>query len=127
MKYVITESQHEKLKDLIWDYLDCHLTPYIGWESPKSYEMDIEEIGEIFFFLVESIGDGEDEHMRYSACDNNNWFRHLPEDDCPVVSLPSAKYEALDAFFGDMWKPIFLEWFKFHTKLPIVKVNSQGF
>ena len=122
MKYIITEQQIERLEQTIWDYIDGHLTPYEGWESPKSYSRDVEDVGEIFFFLVESNGNGEDEHMWYSDCD-----APLVTDGCPVIALPSAKYEALDAFFGDMWKPIFLEWFKSHTKLPIVKVDSQGF
>jgi hypothetical protein len=121
MKYVITEQQEEKLIDAIQKYLDSHLTPYEGWESPKSYRMDVEDIGEIFFFLVESDGDGEDEHMWYSACDEP-----LVKDGCPLVALPDAKYDALNAFFGDIWKPIFLEWFKNNTKLPIVKVDSLG-
>jgi hypothetical protein len=120
MKYIITEQQIKRLEQAIWDYIDGHLTPYEGWESPKSYSMDVEDIGEIFFFLEEQTGYGDEEHMWYSACDEP-WVKI----GCPGVALPSAKYEALDAFFGDMWKSIFLEWFKSHTKLPIVKVDSQ--
>lgn len=126
MKYVITEQQSERLKKTIWEYLDSHLTPYDGWEAPKSYRNDIRDVGEIFLFLVDTSGEySTEEHMWYSACDNPNLDDILVEHDCPVVVIPKAKSSALDGFFGDIWKPVFLEWFNYHTKLPIVKVDSE--
>jgi hypothetical protein len=125
MKYIITEQQKEKLIDTIQKYLDSHLTPYDGWESPKEYINELKnDGGEFFLFLTDSYGEGE--HMWYSICNNQNLSEPLTEGTCPLVALPDAKYEALNAFFGDMWKPIFLEWFNYNTKLPIVKVDSLG-
>ena len=52
MKYIITESQfkiaeqsirYERLEKNIMEFFDEHLTPYGGWESPKSYRKDIED------------------------------------------------------------------------------------
>ena len=126
MKYIITEEQNERLKQTIWKYLDGHLTPYDGWEEPKSYRNDIRDVGEIFLFLVDTTGgENTEEHMWYSACDNPNLSEPIVEDDCPVVVIPKAKADALDGFFGDIWKPVFLEWFNHYTKLPIVKVDSE--
>ena len=127
MKYIITEQQEEKLIDAIQKYLDSHLTPYEGWESLKEYIKELRNSGgELFLFLTDNDGDGEGEHMWYSICNNKNLGGPLTEGTCPLVALPDAKYDALNDFFGDIWKPIFLEWFNHNTKLPIVKVDSLG-
>jgi hypothetical protein len=63
--------------------------------------------------------------MWYSLCDNPNLNEPLPKGQCPLVAIDSSKYEALDAFFGDIWKPVFLEWFKEHTGLKIKHVDVQ--
>ena len=129
MKYVVTQKQIDKLRETILNYLDGNLTPYLGWESPKSYKKELESAGEIFIFFVEEGNGiqsfGDEPHMWYSDCDNPNLSEPLPKEECPLVTLPSAKHEALDAFFGDIWKPIFLEWFKHHTGLKIKQVDNQ--
>ena len=40
MKYVVTQKQIDGLRETILNYLDNNLTPYDGWESPKSYKKD---------------------------------------------------------------------------------------
>lgn len=129
MRYVITEQQSERLKKTIWEYLDSHLTPYDGWESPKSYKKEREENGEVFLHFVETgngiVSFGDEPHMWYSDCDNPNLSEPLPKGQCPLVAIDSSKYEALDAFFGEIWKPIFLEWFRSHTGLMIKHVDVQ--
>lgn len=122
------ESQDKKITidELIYNFLDSNLTPFDGWSNPKYYRKGVDMDDEIFLFLVQSEGYGEDPHMWYSVCDNNNFDSPIPEGECPVVTIPSAKFESLNGFFGDMWKPIFPKWFYSHTKLPIVKVESQN-
>lgn len=128
MKYIITEQQNERLQEIIWRYLDNHLTPFGGWLSLKEYDDEVDyNGGEVFLHLVESEeGWGEYEHMWYSTCDNYNLGAPLKEGTCPVVTIPSAKSEALYGFFGDRWKPVFLEWFSSNTGLPTITVDTQG-
>ena len=126
MKYIITEKQNERLQKIIWRYLNSHLTPYEGWRNPNDYAKEADVDSEIFLHLVESEGSGEDQHMWYSVCDNHNLSEPIPEGECPVVTIPSSKSEALYGFFGDRWKPVFLEWFNSKTGLPVINVDTQG-
>ena len=126
MKYIITEKQNERLQKIIWRYLNSHLTPYEGWRNPNDYAKEADVDSEIFLHLVESEGSGEDQHMWYSVCDNHNLEEPIPEGECPVVTIPSSKSEALYGFFGDRWKPVFLEWFNSKTGLPVINVDTQG-
>lgn len=131
MKYVVTQKQIDGLRETIINYLDSNLTPFGGWDTRKSYNKERESTGEIFIFFVDENDLGyndanEESHMWYSDCDNPNLSEPLPKGQCPLVTIPLAKYEALDAFFGDIWKPIFLEWFKEHTGLKIKQVDTQG-
>jgi hypothetical protein len=125
MKYIITEEQNQMLKDIIWKYLDGNFTPYGGWDLPRTYKKAVESDDEVFFHLVESEGYGDDIHMWYSVCNNHNLSEPIPKGMCPVVTLPSEKAEAIDDVFGSLWKPVFLEWFNYYTKLPIKHVETQ--
>jgi hypothetical protein len=129
MKYVVTQKQIDGLRETILNYLDNNLTPYDGWESPKSYKKEREDAGEVFLHFVETGNGieswGDEPHMWYSDCDNPNLSEPLPKGQCPLVAIDSSKYEALDAFFGEIWKPIFLEWFRSHTGLMIKHVDVQ--
>jgi len=129
MKYVVTQKQIDGLRETIMNYLDNNLTPLGGWESHKWYKKERESTGEIFLHFgevgngIESFGD--EPHMWYSDCDNPNLGEPLPKGQCPLVAIDSSKYEALDGFFGDIWKPVFLEWFKHRTGLKIKHVDVQ--
>ena len=125
MKYIITEQQNERLQEIIWRYLNSHLTPYEGWRNRDDYARVVDMDSEIFLHVVDSEGWGEDPHMWYSVCDNHSLDEPIPEGECPVVTIPSSKSEALYDFFGDRWKPVFLEWFNYNTGLPIIKVDTQ--
>jgi hypothetical protein len=130
MKYVVTKKQIDGLRETIINYLDSNLTPYGGWESRESYKKERESAGELFLHFVEGNNFGNndaetDAHMWYSDCDNPNLGEPLPKGECPLVAIDSAKYEALDGFFGDIWKPVFLEWFKHRTGLKIKQVDVQ--
>jgi len=127
MKYLVTQKQIDGLKETIINYLDSNLTPFGGWENKKYYEKEIESGYELFFFFNTEEEDswGEDAHMWYSLCDNPNLNEPLPKGKCPLVAIDSSKYEALDAFFGDIWKSVFLEWFIQHTGLPVKQVDVQ--
>jgi len=124
MIYIITEQQSERIKDSIMSYLDSHLTPFYGWETLKEYKKTLYESGgEIFLHTVESDGYGEDPHMWYSL--HTNPHTQVKKKDSPLITLPSAGYEALDGFFGNLWKPIFIEWFTTNTGLKLKTVEKQ--
>jgi hypothetical protein len=123
MKYIITEQQGERIKESIMSYLDSHLTPFDGWETPKEYKKNLIEEDEIFLFIVDSDGYGDDPHMWYSL--HTNTHSDVPKEISPLITLPSAAYDALDGFFGNLWKPFFKEWFKKNTGLRLKTIEKQ--
>jgi hypothetical protein len=139
MKYVITEEQFKtaeqsirtyRLEQSILQFFDDQLTPFDGWDSPRAYKKELEEnSGELFIYVVDfdgpnSSGDGDD-FMWYSLCDNENLSEPIPEGHCPVVVLPTLKYDALDGYFGDTWKEFFKRWFMGHTGLNVVQIDRN--
>lgn len=123
MKYIITEQQGERVKDIIMSYLDSHLTPFDGWETPKEYKKNLLEDDEIFLHIVESEGYGDDPHMWYSV--HTNPHADVPKEISPLITLPSAVYERIEGFFGNLWIPFFKEWFKKNTGLKVKTVEKQ--
>jgi hypothetical protein len=124
MKYIITEDQNDRLKNYIIDYFDKNLTPYGGWKSHKEYLEELEDTsGDIFFFFEELGDEGDIEdypHIRYYSCSNFLVSRY----DCPLIVISDKVFRGLNALPVDLWKPIFIEWFQDHTKLPIKKINT---
>lgn len=121
MKYIITEEQNNSLKRYIHDYIESNFTPYNGWLFPKEYKTEIRYSSEVFFFLEESEGSGEDRHMYYSLCLYEKW----DESKCPHLKIPKDAYDSLYEMFGDLWKSIFIEWFEENTKLKVKEVIPQ--
>jgi hypothetical protein len=71
MKYVVTQKQIDGLRETILNYLDNNLTPYDGWESPKSYKKEREESGEVFLHFVDA--DGPLAHKAYDSATRKTW------------------------------------------------------
>jgi hypothetical protein len=139
MKYVITEEQFKtaeqsirayRLEQSILQFFDDQLTPFDGWDSSRAYKKELEEnSGELFIYVVDfdgpnASGDGDD-FMWYSLCDNENLSEPIPEGHCPVVVLPTLKYDALDGYFGDTWKEFFKRWFFTNTGLKVVQIDRN--
>lgn len=132
MKYVVTEEQfktakesirNHKLEKIIIEYLDKNLTPNNGWVSLSDYEEELEDNGGELFLYFEEIVD-DDKYMWYSVCDNQNISEPLSEGHCPVVVIPTSSYKTLNGIFGNLWKPIFKEWFIKNTGgLPVVQID----
>lgn len=136
MKYIITEEQFEtvnrsvktsKIEKTIIKFLDDNLTPFDGWDSPRGYQIVLDENGgELFIITTLFNNTGRDDaNMWYSLCDNENLSSSIPEGHCPVIVIPSSTYVALDGYFGDMWKEIFIKWFKGHTGLDVVQIDRE--
>ena len=139
MKYLITEDQFKtaeqairayRLEQTILQFFDDQLAPFDGWDIIESYKTELEQNGgELFIYVRDfdgphSSGDGDD-FMWYSLCDNENLSEPLPEGHCPVVVLPTLKYDALDGYFGDNWKVFFKRWFMGHTGLKVVQIDRN--
>jgi len=123
MKYIITEEQHSKLHDSIIEWFDKNLTPYDGWDSHSNYKNAVKIAKELFLF-IDDFEVGDSEHMWYSKCNNPNLGQPIPEGHCPVVTIPDTQYNALNGYFGNLWKPIFKQWFKDKTGLPVIQVDK---
>lgn len=123
MKYIITEQQQDKLYKSVIMWLDENLTPYDGWDSHKSYRKAVKLDDEVFFNFDDDFKD--DNHMWYSKCDNHNLGGPIPEGHCPVVTIPRTKYDALNGYFGNLWRPVFKQWFEHNTGLPVIQVDIQ--
>jgi hypothetical protein len=63
--------------------------------------------------------------MWYSLCDNENLSEPIPEGHCPVVVLPTLKYDALEGYFGNNWQEFFKRWFFTHTGLDVVQIDRN--
>jgi len=102
MKYLITES---KLKDVIEKFLDFHIEPDYSWgpHLHDFYREDVERHGNYDFVI--------NDRLAYSYWDGNGNDKFL--EVMPWV------YEKLDGFFGNMWKPIFIEWFEKNSGLKV--------
>ena len=123
MKYVVTQKQIDGLRETILNYLDSNLTPYEGWRNRNDYARVVDMDSEIFLHLVESEGWGEDPHMWYSV--HTNPHADVPKEISPLITLPSSVYERIEAFFGNLWKPFFKEWFEANTGLKVKTVEKQ--
>ena len=140
MKYIITEDQFKtaeqairayRLEQTILQFFDDQLAPFDGWDIIESYKTELEQNGgELFIYVRDfdgphSSGDGDD-FMWYSLCDNENLSEPLPEGHCPVVVLPTLKYDALDGYFGEgNWKVFFKRWFFTNTGLKVVQIDRN--
>jgi hypothetical protein len=121
MKVIITEEQNKKIQETITNYLDSSLTPIDGWDK-EFYTQQYEEEGEVFFQLT----DETDYSMWYSSCDNQYLTEPLPKGVCPLVVIPTGIYESLEGYFGNLWKPIFKQWFQHHTGLPVKEIDFDN-
>ncbi len=126
MKYIITEQQNNHLTEIILKYLNTNLTPGGGWKDKEYYQEEMNGSYEMFLmFNPDDEEYGDNAHMFYSECDNPHMDSPIHQDKCPLISIDSAKYDALDGFFGPRWQEIFKRWFTKHTGLPVVSVERQ--
>jgi hypothetical protein len=121
MNYIITEGQNQRLVDSIVEYFDNNLTPYDGWDTPSEYAKVL-KIGNEIFLFVEDPDSDDALNMWYTT--HKNPYATIPEEDSPIVTIPDHVYDSLTSYFGDLWKPIFKEWFFKNTKLPVNKIGT---
>lgn len=102
MKYLITES---KAKEVILKFLDYYIEPDYSWgpELHDFYREDVEKYGSYDFLINDSLA--------YSYWDGNH--------NNKLLEVMPWVYNKLDGLFGDMWEPIFIEWFEKNSGLKV--------
>ena len=122
MKYIITES---KLESAIISYLDENFYPDYGWSYPDVYQRDVEQYGDVNFFIND-----QDSYIYY-GCNADNEIINGPEDDhlynykCPLLSIYPRISQQLNSLFGDIWKPVFKKWFEENTGLIVNQITDD--
>ena len=106
MKYIITES---KINQIILNYLNDNVYPDYGW-GPNLHNF---YKGEIKRFNSYTFAINVDEAYTYYGLNNNN--RN-------VLEIYGWLSEKLTSLFGNMWIPVFREWFEDMTGLEINKL-----
>ena len=107
MKYIISES---KIESAIRKYLDDNYYPDYGWSEHGYYKLEFDKYNGEYF----NINDG----TAYEIV-------KLRENHGNLLTV--YKFEDLDAYFGNKWEPIFIEWFEGHTGLKVdnFRVNRR--
>ena len=123
MKYVISGQQHDRIKAAIISYLDKNLAPVRGWEKTKTYKKNLKN-SDYELFLHFRDGDDEDDHLWYSLHKNPNVT--VSKSQSPLLVIPDEYWWALDGYFGEIWKPIFKEWFENNTGLKVKTIDHFG-
>ena len=111
MKYVISES---KINNVIVKYLDDNFGD-LNWTNPYDENGNESDCAAIFYK-----GDYDNENVVFRVYEKCWWkvaWSPSIKDDLieksPILSFENdTDYDTLNAYFGDMWKHIFEEWFK---------------
>jgi hypothetical protein len=124
MKYLITES---KLNSTIYDFIDnlFHDGKKIKMVKHTREDEDtlddVEVPGAYDFFHEDSDDDlftwtGREYYER--PYNSSAWSKWL--ELAPVVEIENyEKVGQLDAYFGHLWRPIFIQWFEDTFSLPV--------
>jgi serine kinase of HPr protein (carbohydrate metabolism regulator) len=123
MKYIITES---KLNQAIYDFIDKLFAAENGdTEIIKmpGIDMDGSEMNGTYDFVNNDYYDNEGEYLfgwtgkeYYDSLTTNQITQHEMEtlsNKSPIVVIyDKNKINQLNNVFGDIWKPVFKQWFK---------------
>ena len=102
MKYIITEN---KLHQFIKNYLNKE---YGDLNSTCSFDDNGDEDWCAVVFYRDDYSDDDVIFRWYDCC----YFDGLPPKHCPYVEFENkSELNALNGYFGDVWKPIFKLWF----------------
>ena len=137
MKYIITES---KINSTIYNFIDNLFASEDG--NPKIYKLvSIDEDGGSLIDSYDFVNDDyySDEGSEYlfnwtgkeyfktvySQGDITKYEYERMASETPMVSiLKTQAKEELNNFFGDLWKPVFKQWFKDKTGLDYKNLNQ---
>ena len=125
MKYIIPKS---KLHDGIISMFDEDLSPYNGWQSPKDYKKKIKENGGYLYFYFGDVGSKDKDDTKLNHILNNDLF--MVFEQIPIrsyIQIPKKIYNKYQGIFGDMWIPLFYQWFYEKTGIKVDRIiQSSG-
>jgi hypothetical protein len=127
---IISESQLEKVRNLIYKLFDQRLYPVDGWQNvDHDIGRDVEEVGyhkqggfgyykgETFISTAEGEG-----YYNYYSCDYIK-LMELEDTECPCLMLQDDDYYFFDKRFpSDLWKPLLVDWWNDRSEYPVKAV-----
>ena len=113
MKYVITEN---RLESFIESEFDKDLTPVGGWWPHEKIKRELRGFTSGFPIYY-------DKDFYTDLADNDSTQYMTYRKKSKIVELEEQMWFKYMGMFGDMWKPVFLEWFEQHSGLPIKDVQ----
>jgi hypothetical protein len=130
-KVIISESQLEKVRNLIYKLFDQRLYPVEGWQNVgHQIRRDNEKVGfhkkdgfghykgETFISTAEEPG-----YYNYYGCEFIKLMGLEEDTECPCLMLQDDDYD----FFGkrfpaDLWKPLLVDWWNEQCEYPVEDV-----
>jgi hypothetical protein len=107
---------------------DEDLTPYDGWQSPKDYKKKIKDNGGYLYFYFEDVGSKDKDDTKLNHVLNNDLF--MVFEQIPIrsyIQIPKKLYNKYQGIFGDMWIPLFYQWFYEKTGIKVDRIiQSSG-
>ena len=135
MKYLITES---KLDDVIYNYIDELFVAENGSteiHKLESINQDGENIEDVYDIVNDDYYDDDNggdylftwAGKKYYENHAHQSFGARLVDEAPIVEInDGGKVRNLDSYFGNLWKPVFIKWFKDKVNLPIKTIYPQS-
>jgi hypothetical protein len=124
MKVIISENRIDKI---IRKYLDDIYVPDYGWSYPDVYQKDVEQYGDINFFIND-----QDSYIYYGcnagAGPEDEFFAgygHLHNYKCPLLLIYPRIGQELTSLFSNRWKSVFKEWFEEKSGLHVAQITDD--
>lgn len=120
-KVIISESQLQKIRNLIYKSLDQRLYPDEGWQnighSIHHDTVNDSHWGETYI----STADGEGYYNYYSCKYINNM--EIEDTECPCLMLQDDDYDFFEKRFPTyLWEPSLVDWWNERCEYPIKAV-----
>jgi hypothetical protein len=135
MKVIITES---KLDEVIYNYIDELFAAENGTteiHKLESINQDGENIEDVYDIVNDDYYDDNNggdylftwAGKKYYENHAHQSFGRRLVDEAPIVEInDGGKVRNLDSYFGNLWKPVFIKWFKDKVNLPIKTLYPQS-
>jgi hypothetical protein len=134
MKVIITES---KLDEVIYNYIDELFAAENGSteiHKLESINQDGENIEDVYDIVNDDYYDDNGGDYLFTWSGKKYYENHAHQsfgrrlvDEAPIVEInDGGKVRNLDSYFGNLWKPVFIKWFKDKVNLPIKKLYPQS-
>ena len=134
MKVIITES---KLDEVIYNYIDELFAAENGSteiHKLESINQDGENIEDVYDIVNDDYYDDNGGDYLFTWAGKKYYENHAHQsfgrrlvDEAPIVEInDGGKVRNLDSYFGNLWKPVFIKWFKDKVNLPIKTLYPQS-